>query len=160
MLHFILRPNLISAARNSGFCILLVSFSSLWSGTMPCWCSACWTVETYSVLVARAKSWRNLIRPTAAKPKRLFIWVIIAWLIICISGPLPLTTDKTTVPSKRFLVGNWRSTGRQYKLASPTISGQSAISFAKNRLRFCKLGPTSLSVSCDKGRSRVDCLRL
>ena len=156
MLYFMLRPNMINAARNSGLFIWLVTFSSVWSGiasfSWPVW----WADLSFSVIEARTISWRNLILLTAAKPKLLFIWVINVWLIICTFGPLPLTTDNTTVPSIRLLFGNWRSTGRQYEAASPAISDQSPISFARNRLRFCKPGPTSLSVSCDKGRNRVE----
>ena len=156
MLHFMLRPNLINAARNSGLCIWLVTFSSVWSGTVSCSWPVLWADLSYSVIEARTMSWRNLTLLTAAKPKLLLIWVINVWLIICTFGPLPLTTDNTTVPSIRLFFGNWRSTGRQYEAASPAISDQSPISFARNRLRFCKPGPTSLSVSCDKGRNRVE----
>ena len=159
MLHFMLRPNLINAARNSGLCIWLVTFSSVWSGIVSFSWPVSWADLSYSVIEARTMSWRNLILLTAAKPKLLFIWVINVWLIICTFGPLPLTTDNTTVPLIRLLFGNWRSTGRQYEEASPAIADQSPISFARNRLRFFRPGPTSLSVSCDKGRKCVGRLR-
>ena len=150
-------PSRIRAARNSGFLIFAVAFSSLARASLSAlpfssnmgaaWCLAC-------KLLWLCKSCLILSRLTAAKPQKLLTRLQISWLIIWICGPLPLATDKVRVASIRLFAGKEISDGKHHWCASPAISGHPAIIFVRTWPRFRIAGAISPSVRPDNFRRR------